>query len=141
MSDYAPFTGFGDDPATSIKFTILLPADTLPDWTGGPRLTVKRIPGGNRVNVRNTGRNPYQISLRLALPTLADMEALDAAQGTTGTLRYVWGLTKSIGGSFEHLGDGRDYVAIPGVRLMELADAVIEPETYEVTATFLKAAP
>lgn|SRR5690606_6588400 len=141
MSEYAPYTGFGDDPSTSIKFTILMPNDTLPHWSGGPRLSVREIPGSNRVNVRSTGREPYQVTFDLAVARVEDLNALDAAQGTVAALRYPWGLTKPVGGHYEQILN-RAYLTIPGVRLMRIEDERIDPDGYtELRATFLREAP
>jgi hypothetical protein len=140
MSDFAPFTGFGDDPSTSIKFTVVRPDGVLPDWSGGPGLRQKTIPGSTRVNIRRMGRQPYTVSFRLLFDTTAAFEAMDAAQGDVATLRYAWGITKTVGGHHEQILH-RGYLAIPGVRLLQLVDEQIEPDGQcEATATFLKPA-
>jgi hypothetical protein len=137
MCIYAPFTGFGDDPNTSVKFTIMLPGETMPDWSGGPRLRQKKIPGSSRVNIRNTGRDPYIVTFLLDVDSLEEYEALDRMQGVEATLRYAWGITKPVGGHYESI-QNVGYLAIPNVRLMQLSDPVVDVETYSTSATFLK---
>lgn len=140
MSRFAPFTGFGDDPSTSIKFRIL-PGDAMPDWQGGPRLNIRKIPGGKRVNIRNTGGDPYTVSIRLAFDCRSDFDRMDAAQGTQAALRYSWGETRRAGGHYEDI-QGRAYLTIPGVWLMGLEDPRRLPDgTVKVTASFLREAP
>ena len=140
MITYAPYTGFGDDPNTAVKFGIRRSNQyTAPDWSGGPRETVKRIPGSSRVNIRTTGRDPYTVSFRLHFQTHDEFERFNALQGTTATLRYPWGVTKTVGGTYDYRA-GVAYLAIPGVRLMSLTDEEIGPEYAEVTATFMKEA-
>lgn len=141
MSRIAPFTGFGSDPSTSLKFDVLSDQGRTPDWTGGPRLIERTIPGSNRVNVRNTGRDPYRITLTLRLDSLTALNALDAMQGTSATLRYAWGVTKPLDGHHEHHA-GEDYLAVPNVRLMRLSNVVRRPNgTVTVEAEFIKEAP
>lgn len=134
----APYTGFGNDPEAAISFHIVSETGVFPDWSGGPRLTEKVI--GNRVVVRNMGRNPYRVTFRLELPDRRALAALDAAQGTVATLRYPYGVTRELPGSDHELIGGWAYLVIPGVRLLTIGDDVlIQPDgIVEVSATFLK---
>ena len=133
---WAPFTGFGDDPSTSVKFGILVPDGTQMNWSGGPKLVQRTIPGGHRVNTRRTGRAPYEISLRIFFANTHDLERLDAMQGDVSMLRYAWGLTKPVGG-YHAQHDGRAYLVLPETRLLQLSDEIIEVDgTAECTARF-----
>lgn len=131
----APYTGYGDDPATSVKFGVLTKGRAT-DWSGGQqRITERRIAGGG-VKYRITGRDPYTITLRLRFETTADLAALEAMQGATATLRYLYGITKPLHGTYEYR-QGTAYLAIPGVRLMRVDEQTIYRNGSAVaTATF-----
>ena len=131
----APYTGFGDDANTSVKFGVLA-RGKVADWTGGnPRISTKRIAGGG-VKYRITGTEPYTITLTLRFERTADLAALEALQGTTATLRYLYGITKPLGGAYEYR-NGTAYLAIPGVRLMSVTGTEIYRDGSAVaTATF-----
>ena len=124
MNRHAPYTGFGDEPNTAAKFTLLSQGGKAPAWEGGPRLRERKIPGSTRVNVRTTGRDPYVMTAQLRFATIADYEALDAMQGTTSTLRYLYGVTPTLGGRYEYMG-GDGYLVLPNVRLMSLTTPVV----------------
>src|SRR5690606_11132563 len=137
MSRIAPFTGFGADPSTSLKFDVLSDQGRTPDWTGGPHLIERTITGSNRVNVRNTGSDPYRITLTLRLDSLTALNAMDAMQGTAATLRDAWGVTKPLHGHHEHHA-GEDYLDVPNVRLLRLSNVVRRPNgTVTVEAEFI----
>src|SRR5690606_1853348 len=136
MSRIAPFTGFGSDPSTSLKFDVLSDQGRTPAWTGGPRLSERTIPGSNRVNVRHTGRDPYRVTLTLRVGPPADLTAPHAVHSTPATLRYAWGITRPLDGHHEHHA-GEDYLAIHNVRLMRLSGVVRRPNgTVTVEAEF-----
>ena len=119
----APYTGFGDDANTSVKFGVLAKG-RVAEWSGGQqRITTKKIAGGG-VKYRITGRDPYTITLPLRFESTADLAALEALQGTTATLRYLYGITKPLHGTYEYR-MGTAYLAIPGVRLLRVEDTEV----------------
>lgn len=132
----APFTGFGDDYNTSIKFQIEYPSRGFPHWAGGPKLSQHTIANSDRVVTQYHGRTPWRISLTLWLATIDELEALDGLQGRRHTLRYLWGLSKRVGGAKETI-LSIDYLTLPGTLLVALTDEVIAVDgVCEVTATF-----
>lgn len=134
--ELSPFTGFGDDPNTSVKFRLQRSAGRLPDWRGGPRLTQFVVPHSDRTITQHGGRDPWTVTFRLWFATVADLELLDALQGSRATLRYRAGLTKRVGGTVTMLGDVA-YLVLPGTLLAVLSDVVVEVDgSCEATATF-----
>lgn len=145
MSHSGPsiYTGFGDNPATSAKFGILRNRDgTLPNWVSTARLVQEPVAvSTTRVITQSTGRAPYTITMRLWFPTLDDYTRMDALQGMPRhTLRYLWGITKPIGGEHWRGDDGVDYLVLPDVLLVSLDDETVRIDgTAEATATFQRA--
>lgn len=137
MTRIAPHTGFGDDPETAIRFAIQRESGyRVADWSGGPRLSVKTI--GSSVAIRNMGRDPYRVTWTLRLPDRAQFARLDAAQGTSATLRYPYGVTRDLDGDHERIA-GVDYLILPATRLLTIGEPVIQADgQVEVTATFLR---
>jgi surface antigen len=143
LTDYAkilsPFTGFGDDPNWSVKFGIRRNGDNLPDWTSKPRLAQHALATGNGTITQRRGRDPWEITFRLWLPSADDLDRLDAMVGRRATLRYLGTLTKTAGGLRETIED-RTYLVYPQTLLLGLADVDIRPGGLcEVTATFQRA--
>lgn len=124
----APFTGFGDDTNTSVKFGILAErgTGTVPNWNGGPRLRQWAIANSDRTITQQTGRDPWRVTFRVEFESIAEMELMDNLQGTRATLRYQHGMTKTAGGTVATLA-GVTYLILPDTLLERLED-----ETYEV---------
>lgn len=141
-TDYQ-FAGFGDNPATSVKFTFLRNRDgSVPDWRGGPRVVQEPVATSpSRVITQMIGRTPYTITMRLRFATVAEYERFDAMQGLPRqTLRYQWNITKTIGGAYERHTDGKDYLALSDVLLVSIDDAEIHRRgVVTATATFQRA--
>lgn len=135
---HAPFTGFGDDPNASVKFTINQPGRTFPLWVSSPVESRHRIANSNRVVTQTHGRDPWRITLPLEFATIDDYELMDALIGERATLRYLAGLTNRAGGETETI-LGTPYLALPETRLVSLGNPVSEGVlggTCEATATF-----
>lgn len=140
----APFTGFGATTNTSVKFGILLPGganDTLPQWSGGPRLNQFTIRHSSRVVTQTDGRDPYTVTWRLWFDDVESLEALDALQGTRATLWYTERLTKRIGGEVVNLA-GHDYLQLTDVLLVRIdprSEVRHVDGSCEATVTFQRA--
>ncbi len=140
MSDFAPFTGFGDDTNSSVKFGILFDGDTLPNWTGGPRISQWAVANSDRTITQVNGRDPWTITLSLEFERVADLELMDGVQGVRATLRYLAGITKSVGGTVEVL-IGDRYLVLPDTLLMGLSNESIEVDGIcNAEATFQRSA-
>ena len=116
------FTGFGDEPATSIKFQLLKNRDgSDPAWGGGePSASRFRVLHSNDVISQYGGRGERVMAARLLFADAADMERLDLVVGRQATLRYGWGITTRIEGQAETLPDGVRYLVLPGTELESL---------------------
>lgn len=115
----SPFTGFGDDPNTSIKFGWRRTSGQLPDWEGGPKLNTFAIANSDREVTQYGGRTPWSITVRLWFANRDDLDAMDALQGRRATLRYLYGMTKRAGGEPETI-LGTRYLVLPDTMLMRL---------------------
>ncbi len=139
MVQQALLTGFGDDTHTSVKFRILLPTNRTPDWRGAPRISQFDIPHSDRTVTQFRGRSPMEITFRLWLETIDDLDFLDGLLGTRQTLRYVAGITKKMNGTIETLGDTK-YLNLPNTMLLDLGEPSIQVGgVSEVDATFQRA--
>jgi hypothetical protein len=137
----APFTGFGDDANSSIKFGIdVTGQDTVPNWTGGePDLTTHRVRNSSDVITQLHGREPRTLTLRLWFASLDDLEALEGVQGAQATLRYLWGITSRAGGTKETRG-AHSYLVLPETLLARVTDQrTYIGGTAEAVATFQRA--
>jgi len=121
----SPFTGYGDDPNTSVKFGLRRINGAMPDWQGGPKLTFHAIVNSDREVSQYHGRTPWTITLRLRFADRAALEAMDALQGRRATLRYLFGLTKRAGGHAETI-LGTRYLVLPETLLLSLETVEIE---------------
>jgi hypothetical protein len=136
----APWTGFGDETNTSIKFGILAPDGRVPNWSGGPKLTQLDIPHSDSQIIQNGGRRPWVVTFRCYFDTIEDMEMMDALQGTRQTLRYLAGVTKKAGGYIETAPHGVSYLVLPDTLLVSMSDETYEVEgSCEATLTFSRA--
>lgn len=115
-----PFSGFGDDTNTSVKFiTITKLHDPIPDWEGGDRnLSDHDIGNGLQVTQRH-GWKPWLLTMRLWFEAPGDLALMASLQGEAATLRYRWGLTKQVDGTKQTLVD-RDYLVLPDTMLLTL---------------------
>lgn len=139
VNELSPFTGFGDDTNTSVKFSIGYVSDRIPDWSGGPRLVQHPVLHSNRTITQFGGRDPWTVTFRLWFGSIADLEALDALQGLRSTLRYRANLTRRVGGTTAMLGDV-SYLVLPETLLLAVGDVEIEVDgTCEATVTFQRA--
>lgn len=131
-----PFTGFGDDPHSSIKFGMVHDRGKVSDWSGGPRLRQHKIALGGVVT-QTTGRDPWVLKATLLLDSVEDLEALDHLQGKRATLRYGWGITKRVGGTKEIILNDT-YLTLPGTMLVSVDDtnSYISDGRRKATATF-----
>jgi hypothetical protein len=129
MSALSPFTGFGDDTNTSVKFGLQRANGRLPDWEGGPKLTFHDIANSDRQVTQRHGRTPWSITIKLWFGHPDDLEAMDALQDQRATLRYLYGLTKRAGGTPETI-LGTRYLALPNTMLISL-----EPLDHDGVAT------
>ncbi len=137
----SPHTGFGDAINTSVKFQVMRRArEAQPNWTRGEaRLTTFSIRHSNDVVTQVDGRGERELTVRLWLPDVASLDALDAVQGQAATLRYRWGITSRAGGSLETIA-GVPYLTLPNTLLVRLSDQkTYIGGTAEAVATFRRA--
>lgn len=127
--DYAPFTGFGDDTNSSVKFTILYDGRVVPWWQGGqPEIQQwKVVNGGGRTITQVGDPDPWIITLALEFEDRADYHLLEAVGGLRATLRYRFGITNDAGGTVQTL-QGVRYLTLPDTLLMGLSKAEGEPD-------------
>lgn len=114
-----PFTGFGDDPNWSVKFSIQGQPGSVRDWDSKPRTAVLTPATGNRTIRQRRGRDPWSIEVELLFDSSDELEALDALVGTKATLRCRWGTYKRMGGALEMIGSDA-YLALPDTYLASL---------------------
>jgi hypothetical protein len=126
INDYAPFTGFGDDYSASVKFAILHPDEMFPQWSSAHRSSKHAIPGSNVTVTQYHGRAPWSVTLRLYFASIDELEALDQLVGRKATLRYMWGISKTVGG-YKWPIEGQNYLVLPGTILDSMSD-----ERYEI---------
>lgn len=139
MDLLAPFTGFGNDTNSSVKFGILAPDGRVPNWSGGPRLHRLTVPHSDRTVTQNGGRDPWVVTFRCLFDTIADLELVDQLQGTRATLRYQAGMTKRAGGTVTTL-QGVSYLVLPETMLDRISDETYEADGQcEATLTFSRA--
>lgn len=135
----APFTGFGDDTNTSVKFGILAPDGRVPNWSGGPRLRQHAIANSDRTVTQQTGRDPWRVTFRVEFATIAELELMDDLQGTRATLRYQHGFTKRTGGTVTNLA-GINYLVLPDTLLERVDNELYEVDGHcEADLTFSRA--
>jgi hypothetical protein len=136
-----PFTGFGDDPNSSIKFMMIRRGDD-PDygWEGGtPRLATHQILNSSDTITQTRGRDPYVMTVRLWFADRASLVALRAVQGAWATLRYNADMTDDIGGTVETRPHGR-YRVLPETLLVSVDEVrVPRGQQPEAVATFQRA--
>ena len=118
------FTGFGDDPNTSIKFQLLKNRNgTDPNWSGGQPVVNRFRPlHSNDVIKQYGGREERVLVTRLLFAEVADMDALDSVQGRQSTLRVPWSRLTRGEGVKETLPDGKSYLKTTSVELEALVD-------------------
>jgi hypothetical protein len=120
MYDIEPFTGYGDDTNSSIKFGIMFDDDYIADWEGGdPILSKHPIANSNRNVTQYHGRTPYTMTCLVTLANKNDLMLLWSVSGTPATLRYKWGVTVDAGGEKVPIGDD-DYLVLPGTILEQV---------------------
>ena len=133
------FTGFGDDIAASIKFSIIAPNGRMPSWSGGRARVARFQPlHSNDVIKQYTGRDERVLTVLLEFASFDDYDLLDTVQGRSATLRYRAGITNRAGASIHvNPGDGVRYYVYPGTELAELTEADTEDQNLpQATATF-----
>jgi hypothetical protein len=76
--------------------------------------------------------------MRLFFGNFDALDQMDSQVGRTATLRYMWGVSKRVGGVKEYLA-GQAYLRLDDTILLGLSDEVYEvDETCEATATFAR---
>ena len=135
-----PFVGFGDHPATAVKFLWMRRRrELVPDWSGGEaKLTYHDIHNSDIEATEYHGRKPRTITLRLWFSSRDDRELMDSLQGQAHTLRLPWGLTSRAGGTKETR-NGSDYLVLPDTILTGLTDQETSGGVAMATATFRRA--
>lgn len=135
-----PFTGFGDDINTSIKFMLIryVNSDSEHGWTGGDaKLPTFEPLHSNDVVTQYHGRSPMTFTSRLWFRDIRDLQAMLDVRGRQSTLRYAWGITTNAGGVKETLPDGRSYLTLPGTILLGMSEIKTpRGQQPEATATF-----
>ena len=134
-----PFVGFGDDTNSSIKFQVVAAGGKVADWSGGPRMQQFPVANSDRTITQVTGRDPWEITLTLLLDSATDIELLDGVQGQRATLRILFGVTKTVGGTVETL-QGIRYLKLPDTLLMKVGKITRYPSGQRTAdATFQRA--
>jgi hypothetical protein len=134
----SPHTGYGDEPATSIKFVHFTGwRDPMPNWQGGaPKLSNHAIGNSDDEVVQYHGKQPWTLTLRMWFATLNDLELMDAVTGRPSTLRIRWGLVNRAGGHKATIGS-TDYLVLPDTLLVSLTNRETPTLGFpEATATF-----
>jgi len=121
INDYAPYTGFGDDYTVSVKFAFLHPDNSFPQWTSSARMSEHSIRNSNKTVSQFHGRAPYEITLPLYFASIDDLEALDELVGRSATLRYLYGISKRIGGARETI-SGQNYLNLEHTILWSISN-------------------
>jgi hypothetical protein len=135
------FTGFGDEPNTSVKFDVLMDGDRLPDWKSVPRTKKLEVLHSSRTVYQSGGRDDWAIAIRIALASVAELELLDSLIEHAATLRIPWGITKTAGGTHEPYADA-EYLLLPDTTLdaLEVDESQSQPDGYrEAIAVFSRA--
>lgn len=120
----SPFTGFGDDQNTSVKFVHFTGwRDPLPDWQGGDaKLSYHPIANSDIEVTQYHGRESQELELRIWLATGADLALLHSMVGQRATLRYrVGSVLTNADGSIKTIGN-TDYVILPDTILANMTD-------------------
>ena len=140
MDELAPFTGFGDDTNTSVKFGIFAPGGDVPLWDVEPRGVKIPIPHSNRTVIQSTGLGEWSVTFRVDLATTTDLEMLQALQYQRATLRYQHRITNNPGGTVATL-QGVSYVVLPDTLLDRVSRVSREVEgSCEADLTFTRPA-
>ncbi len=126
INNYAPYTGFGDDYTVSVKFAILHPENTFPQWSSSARMSEHTIRNSNKTVTQFHGRNSYELTIPLYFASIDDLEAMDFLVGRSATLRYIYGISKRIGGARETI-SGQNYLTLPNTILWSISN-----EQYEI---------
>lgn len=133
---YAPYTGFGYDYQTSVKFGILWPESNFPTWTSKPILTRKMVGNSGDYHTQFHGREPWNCTFRLLFGSIEEVEFFDAMVGQEATLWYRAGLGKSLDGTRRAIG-GVDYLVLPFTTLDDINNETYEFDGHcEVSASF-----
>lgn len=142
MSDLHPFTGFGDDTNSSVKFTPLLGRNGFPDWEGGdPRMEQRPIVLSSRTNTQVWGYDPYVITIHVEFANRTAVDLMRAVRGTRATLRYIDGITTRIDGAVVPGLGGVKYLTFPDTLLLKMAGVVnVVDDIWEADLTFQRAA-
>lgn len=137
MNDLAPFTGFGNDQHSSIKFGILLNSSgRLPQPSLSRRIARLSMSTGNRVVKQRRGFTEWTWTWPIEFATIADYERMLGMQGERSTLRLLADMTPVMGGYVAPILDVQ-YLHLPETFLASLDGLEIWPDgTVEATATF-----
>lgn len=123
IGDIDFFTGFGDNPETSVKFGLLLDgSQQMADWEGEAKISFHDIANSDKTVTQYHGRGPVTLEVELEFESLVDYESLDALIGHYATLRYAWGTTKSVGG-YKETRNFFDYLVLPDTMLLSLSSS------------------
>jgi hypothetical protein len=133
----SPFTGFGDDTNTSIKFVHFTGLhEPMPAWSGGGRKFTRHDIGNGQTVTQAHGGEDRTLTLRMWFATQDDLEIMASLVGQTATLRYRTGIIAYDGADKATIGD-TTYLVLPDTQLASLTGR--EKATLgfpEATATF-----
>ncbi len=119
MNYPVPFSGFGDDTNTSVKFNLVHQGGMVGDWNSKPRLAQFDILYSNRTTTQYRGMDAEEIELKLMFGSLADYSFFKSLRGTRHTLRYLWDITDPLDGTCETL-LGIQYLNLPNTLLLSV---------------------
>ncbi len=139
MSMIDPFTGFGDDTNSSVKFQMQSDRGRVPNWTSTAQLKQFMIPNSDRTITQRLGRDPWVMTCKLLFASIDDLELFDVLQGQRSTLRYVAHITSRAGGTVETL-LSTQYLRLPETLLKDAkTEATYRSGQFTVAATFERA--
>lgn len=139
-SPLAPFTGFGDDTNSSIKFGILAPGGEVPLWELEPRVSKMPIPHSNRTTTQYGGLGEWSVSFQVDVDTTDALVMLQQLQGQQATLRYQYRITNNPGGTVATIGSVT-YVVLSETLLDRVSQVTRDVgDTCTATLTFTRTA-
>lgn len=122
MDPISEFTGFGDDIATSVKFTILRDLKGVPQWQRSVAMSQHQMANSDRIVFQSHGARYEPWTVTLLLSDMDAYDSLSALIGRRAALRYASGITNRAGGMLQTI-LAKQYLVLPQTLLMSVSDA------------------
>lgn len=116
-----PFSGFGDDTNSSVKFSLVSDRGVIADWAYTPTINEHAIPHSGRVVTQYGGQRALELETGLLFDDPHSFDIFNALQGQQATLRYAYGLTSDAGGTAVAGLGGVLYLTLPETLLFRVA--------------------